>query len=887
MARFGRRFPVPWHQPKAPQGLFSAQAAPSVSFTMSAAGTIALSATMEGSLALAMLAASNYAPSPLSSLPTIDIYVAFNPTKGGTTLTSANTQALPVSGASNAYWTNIANYNRQFHAKSGKQHYLDRVEASTLALTVNNRLGYFLNGTSAGNNTGYIMAPRLPIAITATKGMTTYPIYCGLVDSAEDRVSDAVNVEMLIQCSDLLKYLSLKYMNNAHFWEGFCQSASVANWFPCSAANTAIVTYASCSGTTATYTAINTLAAGDTITVTGLGINIAGSNGKALNITDKVVETVITTAGVQTGFTVDVSAGYAGAESLGTGSVVRAVSLDQVGTSKAYFIGPAAYPVNGAIIYDANGCVDLANGGSKGTAYIRGPVYNSTMGALDFWVLGQGLAGTQGLYRTIATIASGSLLFLLQCDPNGSLVAYIPTVGTVSSNVKINDGFWHHIGVCDDAAGNLQLYVDGKFTSLSSIGTPSGWFAPGNLVIGELASQDSIGGTAMYVDEIVVSNTSSLSTLKTEVLNRYVAGTLLQKPTNSTQTPVSSGDRIAEILTLAGFGTVANGALTLNANTFYINDSLWPGYSSGNGTQNVEPYYWDTPITSSTALDLILQIVDTDVGIFFQKPDGTLNFYNQAYFGSWSWKTITAISASGSAWTFTCPNSFSAGQTVTIVGCAPLAYNGTFTIATASSTQFTITSAATPGTGNVFGNAGVWTVNTYTPISPYVWTDDDSGAAYEGSTLSVVRDDADTWTLVKITPQAGIEQVYENFAAEARYGQSTLTKSATVPASLNAALSSAVYFGYLFNSPLPRVSNVTLLSQTGNGANVVAMLGSTIFQVVEFKRTAPNASTSGAYPTVRGQIDQNMVIESKEIEFDADLGLLRASFILDPYPVRA
>ena len=31
----------------------------------------------------------------------------------------------------------------------------------------------------------------------------------------------------------------------------------------------------------------------------------------------------------------------------------------------------------------------------------------------------------------------------------------------------------------------------------------------------------------------------------------------------------------------------------------------------------------------------MLQVADTDIGIFFQKPDGTFNFHNQEFYGAW------------------------------------------------------------------------------------------------------------------------------------------------------------------------------------------------------------------------------------------------------------
>ena len=67
--------------------------------------------------------------------------------------------------------------------------------------------------------------------------------------------------------------------------------------------------------------------------------------------------------------------------------------------------------------------------------------------------------------------------------------------------------------------------------------------------------------------------------------------------------------------------------------------------------------------------------------------------------------TITAISSTSTTWTFTVANNFQAGQLVIISGCTPTGYNGTWTIATASSTQFTITNSSNPGTGTVFGTA--------------------------------------------------------------------------------------------------------------------------------------------------------------------------------------
>ena len=69
---------------------------------------------------------------------------------------------------------------------------------------------------------------------------------------------------------------------------------------------------------------------------------------------------------------------------------------------------------------------------------------------------------------------------------------------------------------------------------------------------------------------------------------------------------------------------------------------------------------------------------------------------------------ITNVSASSGTVTYTAANSYSAGNTVSIYGVNPVAYNlQNVTIASASSTQFTVTNAATGtyvsgGTGYTF-----------------------------------------------------------------------------------------------------------------------------------------------------------------------------------------
>ena len=133
---------------------------------------------------------------------------------------------------------------------------------------------------------------------------------------------------------------------------------------------------------------------------------------------------------------------------------------------------------------------------------------------------------------------------------------------------------------------------------------------------------------------------------------------------------------------------------------------------------------------------------------------------------------------------------------------------------------------------------------------------------------------------MKVTPQAGTDQIYENTANEPRWGYTTLTKSGTVHTSLNAALSTANYLGYLFQSPIPRVANVELRAETANGTYIPAMLNAEIGDPVNFQRN-PSGASSG------GDINTNYVIESISHDFQAEPGQWHSSFVLDPYPVRS
>jgi len=82
----------------------------------------------------------------------------------------------------------------------------------------------------------------------------------------------------------------------------------------------------------------------------------------------------------------------------------------------------------------------------------------------------------------------------------------------------------------------------------------------------------------------------------------------------------------------------------------------------------------------------------------YRMRKGTASEWSTAQSSSSYTASVTAISYAGTTITYTASNSFTSGQYVTINGATSQQYNGTFQIATASSTQFTVTRTITAGT---------------------------------------------------------------------------------------------------------------------------------------------------------------------------------------------
>jgi hypothetical protein len=162
------------------------------------------------SVAVALVAANGlYSPGQIPQNPNLQF-----PETLVEVCTQPNFQA-PLNGQ--GIWTNISSYIQQMSlGPIGRQHELDRIQATAAQLTVNNRDGTFnpWNTSSFLYNSGAGLKPMNPVRVTAAWNGVTYPIYYGYLQSDDPIIADVLNVTATISCVDILQMLSLKYLTN-------------------------------------------------------------------------------------------------------------------------------------------------------------------------------------------------------------------------------------------------------------------------------------------------------------------------------------------------------------------------------------------------------------------------------------------------------------------------------------------------------------------------------------------------------------------------------------------------------------------------------------------------------------------------------------------------
>ena len=452
----------------------------------------------------------------MATLPTISVQMAFN----------SGAPVGPFSDRTTWVWYDVTNYVRHFTTTLGRQHELDRTEAATMNLTLDNRDGRF----TPWNTTTYswsnvaggtaTLAPSaiefvtVPVQITATWNSTTYPVWFGFVDAWNPKSPDALNQETDVTCSDIFRQLSQRRLSNATLYPNrvladlpLVSSQQLAVYLRCNEPSTAI--------------------------------SLANS---------------ITTD----------PAGYAA-------SWIGSVN------------GKAAYQQPGAIAYDPNHSIDLGQQGSQAIAFISLADFSTSFGKTitDYAIEGWYQNASIGDYLMANYLPASSTLIGVKVGDNGKAEIWKTVFGSSTSTdtqltgnnggADLTDKAWHLVTL-GSVSGTLTLYVDGAVVGTVASGLSDnlrtvswGAWAAGNTTNGVLP----YASTTAVVGELVAT-TDPTGTFASASSGRYPRGNYLRNPN---QTP---GNRLLQIMKIVGVvstsGTKTTAPLNLASGYTYCAD---------------------------------------------------------------------------------------------------------------------------------------------------------------------------------------------------------------------------------------------------------------------------------------------------------------------------
>lgn len=480
-------------------------------------------------------------------------------------------------------WVNITNYVRSFTTQVGRQHTLDRVDAGELVLQLDNRDGTFYpwNTNSSLYNSGSGLVSMNPVKITATWMSTTYPIFFGYVSAVEPSLADALSSDCQLTCYDVFNLLANTYLAGSNYASQI-ESDGGAN----------LVAYFRLGDAVQSFTCADSSGNGSSATlIAGLG-------------------------------------------------------------------GPPAFGVAGVLLYDSNGALDLTNSTSSpngGFSMNGNPLYASSAWTIEMWMDFAGSSTPTPAFGSATNVASevlaqwsvGSTIWQLQVGyvGTGSTATFnafflVPSLGAVVilGTATPFDGNWHHVALTL-SSGMVTLYVDGVSlgSASESMSNPTAFCfgCPNPLYNGFAGSADNTVavGFAGTVDEVAVY---SVALTSTQIATHYEIGYWfrLVDPRDATGGQSPPLTRIEKVLDVAGFplasivfrpsGYTYLTALCPDPSAGGGNDSEIGGASSGTAASG-------SGVTTTTALDYLQILAETEPGIVFGGPDGNVYSYNREY----------------------------------------------------------------------------------------------------------------------------------------------------------------------------------------------------------------------------------------------------------------
>jgi hypothetical protein len=162
--------------------------------------------------------------------PTWQVLVAFNNNAQDDPANITTVASPPGAlGAANV-WTDItADVRDAVDTNRGRQHETDRVQAGTLALTLDNRAGKYDPWSTTSPYAGKVL-PGKPLRLQATFAGTTHNVYTGITDVWATQWTAPSYTTVALSCVDQFAYLSNAYLP-ANFYEINVAADSPAVWW--------------------------------------------------------------------------------------------------------------------------------------------------------------------------------------------------------------------------------------------------------------------------------------------------------------------------------------------------------------------------------------------------------------------------------------------------------------------------------------------------------------------------------------------------------------------------------------------------------------------------------------------------------------------------------
>lgn len=472
-------------------------------------------------------------------------------------------------------------YAQSADISMGKQHELDRIEASTLSVVMDNRDGSFYpwnNESQFFSNASVAVTPGFPIRVLATWESVQYPIFYGYITSVTPSWPDALTAEATIAASDALKYFSSKFIVSG----GVDSTGAPTGYYP--------------------------------------QIGLSGLSPWAwYRCGDEPNSTVLH-------------------DSSGNG-------LDGQATGTFGQDGPVLYDPTTAwspsgtttnfLAPNTNAFIPNTIGSDPPTSFAVG-IYIKTTSTTPGMLMYQGNPGP---------FASGSDFFQMTLNPSGvplslsgdgdssadTLWVQI-AMGDVSRTLRyqgvLSDGNWHRIWVSGpiigDGVTDTTLWVDGKAIQniLLDDAEYCGLFSNTPSYIGAfpvgIAPNTTPGATDLTVAEVLFLYGVDTPTPPTPYARPIDTGAVVAdwNATNRFRYPELTGTRIKNVIDLimyqTGPGTTTSYCPTFDTGTIYAQAET-------------------STVTNRTVLDYIETLVQTEGGLFYQAPDGTFVFRSSQY----------------------------------------------------------------------------------------------------------------------------------------------------------------------------------------------------------------------------------------------------------------